>query len=311
MGYEYIHINSAHRKDYETTSQMTIHLSNPIQRAHSVKVMSFSCANEFYNIGNGYVVSIVAYRFGAMGVIVGDDPIRIEVGLDPGLYTVEEMCEFLNEELTPAVRAVLPNCTMQFIVMAGSKVSLQIVQIKAEGTENIEPLRVVLFYPTDIGNFYTSIIHRLGFSRTQVASQMPLFRTNEEGYVEASVPNEGWVPEDVAPYLVWQPHDTEGLGTQAKLSANIGFESSPFLYLKSDELVKRCTRTVKNTDGSTCTAHTNILQSIPIAVNIFNWIHYFGNDAIFTHTLDGRTIQDFDIGLTDHYDSKADQLSRL
>ena len=175
MGYEYIHINSADRKDYERDSHMTIHLSNPIQRAHSVKVMSFSCANEFYNVGHGFEVNIVVYKFDEMGVIEEDNPIEINFGLEADLYTIAEMCLLLNDVLTTAVQAVLPNCTMQFVILSNSKVSLQIVQIKDELTDIVEPLRVVVVFPTVL-NFYASIIHRLRNSqepRSQTSQRIP------------------------------------------------------------------------------------------------------------------------------------------
>ena len=295
MGYEYIHINSADRKNHETSSRMTIQLSKPIYNAHTVKVMSFTCANEFFNVSEGNnQLSIIVYPF-EMGIVV-EVPEFVTIQIPPGLYTIAELCEILNANISTITLMQLPNTEFKFSQIE-NKVQLEITQLPDPLQEGrVESIRAVIYYQKHDPNFYTSILHRLGFSRTQVCDDAMIhFRSNAQVNIEAYTPTGEWVPEAKAPYLVW-----DGIDIVAHESGYFGFESHPYVYLKSDELVKHCTRSIKNSDGSTCTAHTNILQSIPIAVNLFNWIHYFGNDAVLSHTLDGRTIQDFDIGLTNN-----------
>ena len=290
MGYTYVHINSSDRKPHETSSKMTIHLSNPIHKAHTVKVMSFSCANEFYNIidGNNEIIILI---YEIAGGVIAVNPTIVALAIPPGLYTTDELMNEFEAALADYDEDTR-NVNVAFEVLASNKIQLQFVSAQNQ------PRRVVLFYEQYNPNFYTSVVHRMGFSREQVAGNWVNFRnTDVNGTYEAVTPDGQWVSEEAAPYLVWKTNVITG---QIRVSNNVGFESYPFVYLKSDELVKHATRTIQNADGSVATAHTNVLQKIPIDTNIFNWIHYFGSDAIFEHTLDGRTIQDFDIGLTNH-----------
>ena len=294
MGYHYIHIDSKDRKEYESSSKMTIHLSNPIHKAKSVRVQSFSCANEFYNVleGNNYFIFLI---YTISGGVVNTDPTVITLVLEPDLYTISDMVDTLQDAINEFTSAELESVTISFTLLADNK-----VQIVCTSAQNL-PRRVTLFYAGNDDKFYSSIIYRLGFSRQQVCPFANSFINDENGQIVALTPI-GYVPEDEATYLIFKTNSTT-LTDKTKSSNNIGFENHPYLYLKSNELVKHATKTHKNTDGSSATAHTNILQKIPISVNIYSWIHLFGSEAIYEHDLDGRTINDFDIELTNHLHS--------
>ena len=291
MGYHYVHIDSRHRKEYETGSKMTVHLSEPIHRAKSVRVQSFSCANEFFNVqeGNNYFIMLIHT---VSGGVVNTDPIIITLALEPDLYTISDMVDTLQDAVDEYTSAELESVTVTFTLLADNK-----VQIVCNSAQNL-PRRVVLYYAGNDPKFYSSVVHRLGFSRQQVSPFSNSFSNDANGQIVALTPI-GYVPEDEATYLIFKTNSTT-LADKTKTSNNIGFENHPLLYLKSNELVKHSTMTHKNNDGSGGTMHTNILQKIPISVNVYSWIHLFGSEAIYEHQLDGRTINDFDIELTSH-----------
>jgi hypothetical protein len=299
MGYEYVLINSRHRKPHETTSSMNVQLSNPIHKALDVKVMSFSCANEFYNIQEGNnSLQFVIYPVTSLNGFGMLTPHLTTIEVSPGLYTVDELVAAITADLSEYESPI----GFQIVDIAVTLLANNRVQVQCVSTEGLAPApisyaRVVLYHPFG-DDFYTSVSHRLGFSRTQVVDFIPDFILDPiSDRLVAVMPNGRMVDEDLLDFLVW---DTEIETGQTRVSDNIGFETYPYVYLKSDALVKHATRTIKNSDGSVATAHTNVLQKIPITVSLFSWIHFFGSEEVFVHSLDGRTITSFDIGLTDH-----------
>jgi hypothetical protein len=304
MGIEYVHINSTDRMPHERSSKMHVHLSSPIQRAVSVKVVNFSIGNEFFNVmedNNSLSIVIQDLTFSA----VGDRGVisELSISVPAGIYTTEQLIEAINLQLYETYpddeqRGYLD---IAFELMSDGTNRVQIVAepmaSQPAGTTQV----VSLYYQPRYGRgFSSSILHRLGFSRDQVTPYLGSF-------IVVGIDPQlviGAVNEDVSrmftgsdmTYISLFPYIA---GEGVALSRNIGFETHPFLFILSEELVKHSIRTISNSDGSVATCSTNILQKIPINVNLYNWIHFEGQEYTFEHELDGRTIQTFDIALAD------------
>jgi len=126
--------------------------------------------------------------------------------------------------------------------------------------------------------FTQSPIHRLGFCRPQVSSDRFLY----DGI-------------QIAGLVVWETNVTVG----RVCTGGSSFESIPLVSIVSDELVKHSSRTISN-GGVMHTINSSILQTIPVSIGVYSYIHYHGFDRVSEHRLDGRTIADFDIEIQDH-----------
>jgi hypothetical protein len=97
MGVIYLHIDSKDRMQHETTSKMLVRLSTPIQKATSVKLVSFSTANELYNIDEGnnvLTIHIQDFTVPIFNAIV--EPLAIVIRVPAGVYTTERLIEAIN-----------------------------------------------------------------------------------------------------------------------------------------------------------------------------------------------------------------------
>jgi len=106
--------------------------------------------------------------------------------------------------------------------------------------------------------------------------------------------------EAVNLFIVWKPSTATPLA-QNKVSNHIGYEArSSQLFLKSS-LVKDFNSTIHDTQNDiTMTTQQNILQIVPINVNIYSWIHYRSSQTeSLVHELSGQAINSFTITLTD------------
>ena len=121
MPYKYLMINS------EAANQMTatrpynptleINLNQPIEKAISMQMMSFSCPNDFFNIRAGN------NTFDCMLYTLSGTPSieRKTYTLDTGLFTIQEIVNTLN-----AKAAESPFGTMEpvFTLLASNKVQI-------------------------------------------------------------------------------------------------------------------------------------------------------------------------------------------
>ena len=306
MGKTYVHINSADRKPHETSSKMTVHLSDPIQKAVSVKMVSFTTPNEFFNIIKGNnIFQIKIQDFSDATVAEEVFPIDLDFVLPPGIYTTSEIVDRINSALldvSDEERGFLD------IVLELSTVTHRVTvtatpMIDGDGNSLQSPntvQRVYVYYPHDHDSgFRTSIIHRLGFSRFQVSPHLTPFIIKQidpelELYA-IDFYGKQVVSEFDVDYQTINP-----LVYTNVTGDNVGWETHPFIFVQSDELVKHAVRTHSNNrDGSVGSFHTNMLQKIPINVNLYSWVHYTGTEYTYEHQLDGRTIHDFDISLAD------------
>jgi hypothetical protein len=308
MGVIYLHIDSKDRMQHETTSKMLVRLSTPIQKATSVKLVSFSTANELYNIDEGnnvLTIHIQDFTVPIFNAIV--EPLAIVIRVPAGVYTTERLIEAINVLIYERYpndedRA---NLDIAFELLDDGTNRVSIVTNPVEDLPN-QPIqqihRVTLYYPPtgQAPPFGTSVIHRLGFSRQQVCPhRVPFGVVNIANDGEVTIhgfnfQGNAGVPENDVEYIRLHPQSPPD---DTATSNNIGWETHPFVYILSDELVKHATRTHGNANGSVATTNTDILQKIPINTNLYNWIHFFGSEYTFEHQLDGRTIHHFDISL--------------
>ena len=104
MGFEYILVDSKHRKEHETDSKMKVHLSAPIHHAKSVRLVSFSCLNEFFDVTDEkHTITFVSYNCTSNARATP----RV-VTVAPGLYTISEMITIINTDLQIAYTGTHP-----------------------------------------------------------------------------------------------------------------------------------------------------------------------------------------------------------
>jgi hypothetical protein len=309
MGVTYVHIDSKDRMHHETTSKMLVRLSTPIQKATSVKLVSFSTANELYTVDEGNNVLTINIQNLTSSSELNEriEPLEIVIRIPAGIYTTERLITVINSLITDTypTAADRDHLDISFELLTDDSNRVSIVTRPTEDQPVNTLQRVTLYYP-GIGEappFGTSVIHRLGFSRQQVCPHRAPFVIDSFGpgstgnFFDAIIygSNRGiLIPENDVEYIGLNPQSPND---DTATAINIGWETHPFLYILSDELVKHATRTHSNADGSVATTSTDILQKIPINVNLYNWIHFFGSEYTFEHQLDGRTIPHFDIAM--------------
>ena len=297
MGFEYVYIDSKDRKYHETKSEMLVNLTQPIHHAKSVRVVSFSAANEFHNVIDGNT----SFSVQVHNLNTNQKSAIKNYVLGAGLYSLTDMITALNALFVadPVVEGT-SNTTLTLTLLASGKVSLQIV---GDGTNTDK--RAILYYPRN-GQFSNSIVHRLGFSREQVFDDPSLtitksgaittvFYTNTKG-TSVSIEESLWTGA-----LIWTS-STTNVALNTKTTAFIAYESRcPYLFLKSD-LVRDFNSTYRDqkTD-QVFTKQDNILQKIQNNVNIYSYLHYRSNlTEAFVHELSGaKPITHFTISLTD------------
>lgn len=307
MGKHYVHIDSHDKAIHERDSKMTIYLNPPLHNVHSVQVKRFSIANELFNILEGNnELEFVIFKYSTVTEGVGAPPsvtshTKVIVEFPPGLYTTQEMVDFFNTDIgDPKHTSNRNDVTISMALLANNK-----VQIRAESNHNA--IRHMIIHCPTPELFKTSVAHRLGFSSEQLVfshSQSEtilntfITRYNDPTKYFMALDFEGSEVRDTeTSYLLWRTHDAAG--GRFRVSNNIGFETYPFIHIVSNELSKHSQKTNKTTGGAV-TIPCNILQTVQISGNMFDWIHLYGNMGITEHMIDGRTIHHFDIGLADN-----------
>ena len=305
MGFEYVYVDSKDRKYHENKSQITVTLSQPILHAKSVRLSSFSAANEFHNVVDGNTsFSARVYNVNTNN----KSPIKNYV-LGAGLYSLTEMITALNA-LFQADKIVEggSNTTLTLTLLANGKVSLNIV---GDGVNTHK--RAILYYPRN-GQFQNSIAHRLGFGRGQVFDDPDLDGanlltgdgasppnvtvnyTNSKG-VTTATPESSWTGA-----LIWTS-STTNVALNTRTGNFIGYESRcPHLFLKCDLVKDFHTSYRDNGTDQVMTKQDNILQKIPNDVNIYSYLHFRSMTDAFVHEISGaKPISHFTLTLTDDH----------
>lgn len=291
MGVEYISVNSAARAEHETTSRIHVELQKPIQKATSVQVVGFSTANEFYNIQNGNnTLTILVYQ-------IGVQMFSFTIELEPGFYTGEEMINEINRQLTvhgQGVSAANPGVglvTIQFELLANLRTQISM----SAGSTPMK--RVVLYVPSEQVS-KDSLAKRLGFTKDQVSwtNTPDLFRLNN-GVVEM-LNRSGrylyYIPEtEIDNCLIFQPGNTSN---RVFKGSHISFETHPYIYIESD--LSSSVRSCFNRDDVKIVHSVPVLQRVDINVNRHSWVAYASNFDNLVHPLDGKTISNFYVQIT-------------
>ena len=288
MGRQYVHISSRDRKLHERTSEMHIQLSNPIFNATEVKMVSFSTANDIYNVSAGNN-AVTFNLYTVAGGLVNDAAYAFQLHVPPGLYTVNDLVDTLNRATSLQILP-LDVTTLVFSISPDT----QRVSLTVRSTTDI---MATLVYPR-VRGFYGSVLHRLGFSREQISPTLEAFG-NEDGNIIARNINDEFGSLAEAPYEIWNCASSD-LSQTSKQAESVGFENYPMLYMHSRGLVSDTVQTHMNSDGTTGTSARTILSKIPINVSTYSWVHLTGAEKQFIHTLGGKTISSFDLFLTDH-----------
>lgn len=291
MGYEYLYIDSKHRKSHEVKSEMVVNLSSPILHAKSVRCIALSAANEFFNVFEGAnTITFIMYK-------ISTPPDSKTYTIPPGLYTIVDLIAKINSLI---LADPVPSTSITLSLLAGGKVNIQATHATSQTK------RMIIYHP--LRGFTKSIIHRLGFSHNQVSKY-----ANSDLITIASTVATYNLPlksggsilteadfEANPIFTVWKP-TTAVTSAQNKVGTHIGYEARcSHLFLKSN-LIRdfHCTIYDDFSDLS-LTTQQNIMQKIDINVNIYSWIHYRSSlTESFVHQLSGQPINHFTIQLCD------------
>jgi hypothetical protein len=276
---------------------LEINLNQPIEKATSMQLMSFSTSNDFFNIRAGNnTFSCMLYTLSGTPSIE-----RKTYTLDTGLFTIQEIVNTLNGK---AAESPFGTMTPVFTLLASNK-----VQITASST-GVQIRRFVLF---SASNFTNSIVHRLGFNASQVFSRQfspeasfdfrdvpgapPRLMTLAGGVVFIlSTPEATW-PALGGNALLWK---TDGVG-QSQNGNNIGFENYMYILMKCSLVSNDFQSIVKQEDGTILVQSDSVLQKIETTTSTYSYLHWgaSGLNQPFTHSLSGKNIQSFSLTLTD------------
>jgi len=285
---------------------LDIRLDHPIENAISVQLMSFSSPNDNYNVrvGNDRFESML-YNFSPAVPVIEKSSYQIPVGL----YTITQLVDALN---VAAAANPFANMTPEFRLLTTNKVS---ITCSSTGTG----IRRYMLYSSQ---FHNSIVHRLGFSKSQVFT--PEFDSRAQsdfdtpsnpdtmtvpGNLFTRGPSSGGAvtvlidgqPENnwhgsLGRPLVWK---TDGTG-ETKTGNNVGFEAYQHLLLKSSLVNQDVESIFKQSDGIVLSKSDPILQKIETNVSLYSYLHWnAGLVQPFVHTLSGKIIQSFSLTLTD------------
>jgi hypothetical protein len=314
MGFKYLLIDSQAADKTTLTSpynpRLDIRLDHPIENAIGVQLMSFSSPNDNYNVraGNDRFESML-YNFSPAVPFIEKRSYQIPVGL----YTITQLVDALNvaAAANPFGTGGSPTLTPVFRLLTTNKVS---ITCSFTGTG----IRRYVLYSS---NFHNSIVHRLGFSKSQVftpefdsraqfdfdtqtggdSMTLPgnLFTRGSSGGATTVLingqPEDNWHNSLGRP-LVWK---TDGAG-ETKSGTNVGFEAYQHLLLKSSLVNQDVESIFKQSDGIVLSKSDPILQKIETNVALYSYLHWqAGAIEPFVHTLSGKIIQSFSLTLTD------------
>ena len=288
MGIEYIHIDSRNRSADEFSSKTQINLSNPITKAVSVEVSSFSVANELYNVVEGNnTLQIITQDNASSAISIS------KYTVNSNFYTIDDMLANIQAQID-ANGGYLNNDANTRLVITHDSITDK-VHFTFSGSNRI---RACIYYPDNDG-FHNSIAHRMGFSRSQIINTniAPIFSVITAKAHAVSTSKES-IGEQVLENTVTYDFAIVASSTNKTLIANhLGFETYSHLFINSDLVNNFQTNMITNGNN---TVNTSILEKINISVNRSSWIHYDGlNQGAMSHNLNGRTISSFWVSLND------------
>ena len=360
MGFTYVHVDSAkQRTKRHHRSEIEVNLLNPIQNCVGMRLLNFSIGNEFFNAIDGNdSVTILFFKFNEASP--SDDVASMTLVLPHRFYTHSELVIELNKQVSLAGRrfrshtyssvygeydiAPIPNITiaMEIEFMTNNSVLTEAldgsidtdnvgeytkIRIKADSA-SVSYNRAILFHANNL-TFQSSILHRLGFQRTQVmtfntddkrsdesimaflTATKPLaastfFSTRTQGAltIRQSI---DWVDhndfdtitqrDEGTAYLVFTPTASTILNTgeypHYKLSSHKCFETLESVNVDCDLINDSQILQF----GQKQTQLTQILAKINVDVSHGSWINWSGQSEEYYHSLEGQSIKKFKLFL--------------
>ena len=162
MGFKYLLIDSQVADQTTLTSpydpRLDIILDHPIENAINVQMMSFSSPNDYYNVrATNDLFESMLYNFSAAVPFIEQRSYQIPTGL----YTITQLVDALNVAAAAdpfGTTPGSPTLTPVFALLSTNKVSITCSSAGAG-------IRRYVLYSS---NYHNSIVHRLGFSKSQV-----------------------------------------------------------------------------------------------------------------------------------------------
>ena len=311
MGFKYLLIDSQTADQTTLTSaynpRLDIRLDHPIENAISVQLLSFSSPNDYYNVrAQADRFESMLYNFSASTPFIEKRSYQIPVGL----YTITQLVDALNvaANADPFGTVASPTLIPVFALLSTNKVSITCSSAGAS-------IRRYVLYSS---KFHNSIVHRIGYSKTQVftpefdsrarfdydtptdgdSMTVPgrLFTRGGAAIVLIDGQSEENWHGTLGKPLVWK---TNNVG-EIKTGNNVGFEAYQNLLLKSSLVNQDVESIFKQSNGIVLSKSDPILQKIETNVGLYSYLHWnAGLVTPFLHTLSGKIIQSFSLTLTD------------
>jgi hypothetical protein len=342
MSFRYLHIDSRHlQHPGDKTSNFDVKLLTPIENATHVELVSFSTSHDFINVDARNNTLRLLFKRDQVSTVF-----KIDISITPGFYTHAELVSAITsawrasstysstatdsgtgtefEIMAPQVLSsgvfvdqTTYTCKLNISALANGKTTLIIKTNDASSQTADLKYGFVAFsqeaYRAHL--FHDSIIHRLGFEKTQVwfgqqvivndnqvfrtdiaSNQIFMTRTHKiHGTSSPGSSVQGYESMDEAQFVTFM-YLLNVASKILKTGQKIAWETHEAIILTSS-LVHDFESTDAEYLDSGCTQHKNILAIIPITVNRASWIHYRSTESENVHILTNPLIRNLKIGM--------------
>jgi len=332
MGIEYVNIDTQWLQNTNNRSEYEIHLEKSIKDAYSMRLSSFSTANDMFNVdGSNDTFQIIMKLKADAAVPDATTPYFLTATIAHGFYTQEQLHTAIrysirkNDAVTPIVidangieeeddgnpiSFVVRNSNGEQVIFTHNP-SFDI-KVTATGHTHIE-LKTTSNAPANNGvkwgflafkidgvSFQHSILHRLGFGEHQVYVYENLtndFKVNDTIVVH---PLRGGRSRVVALGAVGPQKDftfdmKSTADSHTKVANHLPVETYEAILIECD-LVNDFQITTPNYSSIRKTEHRPILARIPITVNRASWVHWTSvTNEDYSHELSTPEINSFKI----------------
>lgn len=365
MGFTYVHVDSAkQRTKQHHRSEIEVNLLNPIQNCVGMRLLNFSIGNEFFNAIDGN--DSVTILFFKQSTTPSDDVASMTLVLPHRFYTHVELVTELNKQVAIAGRsfraytynstygfyqtAVVPSVTIAMEIEFSTNTSAltqaldgsidtdnvgEYTKIRVQAdSASVAYNRAILFHANNL-TFQSSILHRLGFQRTQVMTFNTDDKRSDESimaFLTATKPLAAFGGGSTGTFfstrtqgaltirqsIDWTDHNQFQTITQRdEGTAYLVFTPTASSILNSGEYPHyklsshKCFETLESVNvdcdlindsqilqfGQKQTQLTQILAKINVDVSHGSWINWSGQSEEYYHSLEGQSIKKFNLFL--------------
>tara|TARA_R110002153_G_scaffold138637_2_gene289209 strand:+ start:1173 stop:2324 length:1152 start_codon:yes stop_codon:yes gene_type:complete len=332
MGIEYVNVDTQWLQNTNNRSEYEIHLEKPIKDAYSMKLSSFSTANDMFNVDASNDTFQIIMK-SKEDPSVNDSSLRyfLTVEIEHGFYTQAQLLAAIrysirkNDAVTPIVTDANgiededDGLAIPFIVRDSTNGQVHLthnpsfdIKVTATGhthielkTSNVATANTglkwgFLGFRRGVESFQHSILHRLGFGVHQVYVYENLANDFKNADSIIFHPLLGGHARTVAlgaeAYVKAFTFDMKSTGDlKTKVAHHLPVETYEAILIECD-LVNDFQITTPNYSSIRKTEHRPILARIPITTNRASWVHWTSvTNEDYSHELSTPEINSFKI----------------